>query len=428
MRIPRRAWPLVLLMMVQGARGSADPAPRPFQAAMRAEPCDSVTWTRVSSETWFALCDVVDRTPEGRKLGAAAHKGFLLHHAARAPRLDKLPLVDWESRRAIKGGDVDMDGAVEVRGARLTRRSTGWSGEVRREVWDLSAYPPRLVEITRGGALVWSRGDAPAYPLCTTDMGRRRESCEWARPDCADASLERGGDVPWAGGETVRFRAIPLLSYPTRDDIPSDPFTCATTIGGDKVDVYFGKNPGQTTFEAVADNDDRDDAHRKLVLYLRAHDRSPAPPDKDGVWQGADHWEIWLGAAGTVDAHFRDDKKGYCAARFRDHMQLIVAPHRDGTIEVVNGMRRTKVVPAHATARLGEDGEVVVELTGELYRWGVSGAITVAYSDSLDGKRQDTIIGSSRVAWARPETFGRLGHDALCRAGKLPRVVSLPWN
>lgn len=46
--------------------------------------------------------------------------------------------------------------------------------------------------------------------------------------------------------------------------------------------------------------------------------------------------------------------------------------------------------------------------------WARNGAITLAYSDSLRGTRQDAVLATSPVQAARPETLGRLGNTLLC--------------
>jgi hypothetical protein len=107
-------------------------------------------------------------------------------------------------------------------------------------------------------------------------------------------------------------------------------------------------------------------------------------------------------------------------------VQVIVAQLADGTVEVVNGTPSAKGSIVGASANAGATGELVVELTGTLATWAQDGAITVSYSDSLDGHKQDTLIGSSHVVWGEPESFGRLGRDVLCRVPDAAR--SLPWN
>src|SRR5262249_34832986 len=111
---------------------------------------------------------------------------------------------------------------------------------------------------------------------------------------------------------------------------------------------------------------------------------------------------IWLGHAGDPSPDWRDDQPKYCAALAKDFVQLIIAPHVDGTLELANGAPKSKLSIADASAKTGKDGELIVELTGTLATWARDGSITVSYSDSLDGTKQDTLIGSSHVVWGKP--------------------------
>src|SRR5262249_37779659 len=127
----------------------------------------------------------------------------------------------------------------------------GYSGEITREVWEVGVYPPRLVQTAYGGGAAWSKDDAPSYPTCTMDLDHHRDDCEWDRPSCDDPTADG-----WLG-DKVHFRPIPLK--------------CPAAFGGDVADVYYGKNPKGTVFEAYAEVDGDAD-HLRATLHLHAND------------------------------------------------------------------------------------------------------------------------------------------------------------
>jgi hypothetical protein len=371
--------------------------PAPFAAAVKHD-CKSPTWTRIADDTWFAYCAPSD--PE-----AGTHRGLLFHHAAGAKTFDKLVMFDLEAQHAIKGSDTDIGVMIAVDHKQLSIRTNGYAGDQILETWDLGTTPPRLVKASYGGASAWSSAMAPITHKCTVDLVRHRDRCSWGRPGCTKS--QKPEDI-WDTNDPRDFRSIPLR--------------CPATFGDDKADVYFGKNPRGTTFEAFADQAFQP---TRVTLHLRVKDATPALATKPDAWQPADHWEIWLGHAGDPTANWREDQPKYCAALAKDFVQLIVAAHADGTLELANGAPKSKVSIADATAKAGKDGELIVELTGTLATWASDGSITVSYSDSLDGTKQDTLIGSSHVVWGKPDSFGRLGNDTLCRTAPAPE--QLPW-
>ena len=382
------------LLMITATAHAAPPAP--FAAAVK---CPGIKWTRIAEDTWFAYCAPKD--PE-----AGTHQGFALHHAAGAKTFAKLAMFDLEAQHAIKGSDTDIGVAIAIDHKQLSIRTNGYAGDQILETWDLGVWPPQLRKASYGGGSEWSHALAPIGPKCTVDLEHRRDRCSWGRPGCTKSTNPE--DI-WDTNDPRTFRSIPI--------------GCPAVFGDDKADVYFGKNPRGTTFEAFADEAFQP---TRITLHLRAKDATPNLAAKPDAWQPADHWEIWLGHAGDATASWRDDQPGYCAALAKDFVQLIVAPHADGTFEVANGAPKSKLSIAGAAAHAGKPGEVIVELTGMLATWASDGGLTVSYSDSLDGTKQDTLIGSSRVAWGKPDSFGRLGRDTLCHPTKAAPTPA-PW-
>ena len=418
-----RIWP-ILWIGISSLAHAGPAAPSAFRAAIAREICTSVTWTRISDATWVARCDKIDRTPDGKALSRADHSVLVFHHEPGAATLDQIALFHWTAQQATRGTDMDVGGGVSIHDERMHVEATGFTGGREQEDWDLSVYPPRKTRAQYGNESWWSHASAPASPTCTVDIARRRDDCTWERPSCEDPASE-GWD-----GQPAHHRTVPVVAFLSRAEAPADPFACAAVYGDDRRDVYFGKNPRHTTFEAVGDATG-ESGHHKLTLHLRAHDITPAAATRDASWQASDHWEIWIARAGDPNVDWRDNKPAYCAARKTDYIQLIVTPHQDGTIELANGTPKAKGTLTGVTVRHdapASNGALIVELTGMLEAWATGGAITVAYSDSLDGTKQDTLIGSSRVVWGKPETFGRMGRDLLCHAGAAPAPTTLPWK
>lgn len=315
------------------------------------------------------------------------------------------PLGDYFSHASAPARGFDARGAAHVKGAQVIIEQQHDDGRRSRVVWDLSVVPPRELSVLDGDGLVrYSErcGTDLRYPRCVTDLVAHGSECTEKLPRCLPEPALSDCDDILEPAESLKFTPVPLAPSSA-----TEPWRCGVTVAS----AYYGNNPGHSSFDVVATA--VDETSRQVRLHLRAHDTTPQPTVTRGDWQKRDHYEIWLSDRGTISAAQLDDQAAWCAAKPRV-AQLIVAPHADGTIELDMGRRADRPLLTDLGAEL-EGGELVLTFRkGPLLEWLTSGAVTVAYSDSLAGTRQDTIIGTSRVRFNHAETFGRLLPSSLC--------------
>lgn len=344
---------------------------------------------------WLADCADGDEGERTHALAAIAADGSVT------------PLGRYFSHASVPSRGFDVAGSMRIKGAQLTIDQPGTSGGSERAVWDLNVTPPRKLTVISGGALVRYQercGTELTSPSCTADLVARTTACSEKLPLCPSETPNPDDDCSddiLTPGATLQFTPVPRAPASA-----SDPWRCSVSVDR----PYFGKNPGHSRFDVVASEPD---AAGALQLRVRAHDATPQPTSTRGQWQARDHYEIWLSDRGTITAEQLDDQATWCAAKPRV-AQLIVAPHADGTVELDMGRAADRPLLADVVAAAQGDELVLTFRKGTLRDWLIDGAVTVAYSDSLDGKRQDTLIGTSRVRFNRAETLGRSLPSLLC--------------
>ena len=95
-------------------------------------------------------------------------------------------------------------------------------------------------------------------------------------------------------------------------------------------------------------------------------------------------------------------------------VQIIIAPHADGTMKLFVATRSPPVSWSSDVHARTDGKDLVVELRGALRDWARDGALTLVYSDSTSGTKQDCLLATSSVRLDRAETWGRLGNTLLC--------------
>ncbi len=248
-----------------------------------------------------------------------------------------------------------------------------------------------------------------AEPICTTDWESRRQTCLRDHPDCKRDPTRF---------KQLSYTAIPLHSLLGKART-SDPLACATTIGLEKDDLVAGRNPRKTSFQVVAVQDPQAETMRLLV---KLDDRTPHfARSAEDDWKGKDHFELWLGSdRDDVTCGAQTALVQFCTAlalRWK-LTQQVIAPlegHRDFLVfpsQMKPGPARSPALQVHWLD--GSANTIAIELSGPAYQAAYHGALTLAYVDSLDGKRADTVIGTSPLQSGVAETPGRIGDTALC--------------
>jgi hypothetical protein len=111
-------------------------------------------------------------------------------------------------------------------------------------------------------------------------------------------------------------------------------------------------------------------------------------------------------------------------------VEQVIAPLPDKTFLIFPstmhaGPPRSPYLQAH-----WEGQTLAIDLSGPAYQAAYHGAMTLVYSDSTDGKKPDTLIGTSPLQAGVAETPGRIGDYALCdvvdRPGEETNLVQLP--
>jgi hypothetical protein len=390
-----RALTTTVLAWLSLGAASAAAAPPAVVAAAKAQ-CRHASLRSVGV-TWLADCADGAEGERSHALSAIAADG-------------KVTLLgDYYSHSGAPSQGFDVEGSMHIDVAQVAIEQPGTLGGTQRTVWDLGVAPPRKLRLVTGGALIHYEercGTELTSPRCTADLVALTIACTEKLPVCPTNAPDPNGDCSddiLTPGATLQFTPVPRAPASV-----SDPWRCGVSVDR----PYFGKNAGHSRFDVVATEPSLD----RALLRLRAHDTTPQPTSTRGDWQRHDHYEIWLSDRGTITEAQLQDQAGWCAAKARV-AQLIVAPHADGTVELDMGRAADRPLLADVAAEAKGDELVLTFRKGSLRDWLVDGAVTVAYSDSRDGKRQDTLIGTSRVRFNRAETFGHLLPSLLCPDG-----------
>lgn len=406
----------IAIVLVCASAASAAPAVKPPESLLRAlgeKGCSSVKWTALPAGDQAADCITVTTSKlDGRE---KKHRYYLFKKQADGGfTIQKL--FEYIDSSSIRAKNIPIS-RVKVQGARITLASEDSFGWVHTRTWDVGTNPAALVEEREGGRKICQEGISDysseiAEPLCATDFAKSRTNCAWSHPDCRNDASEV---------KKESYVAIPVLAAGAQE-----PFKCATQVGA-KSDVTFGKNPDGTTFRVVAVDDTKE---KRLRLLARAEDKTPfAVTDAAADWQPRDHFELWL-SDGRVEAACPDvaDLEAFCKAKLEgiQTVQFIIAPLPDGKLRVVQATKKPRMEASEIEA--APDGDrVSITLRGTLYEWAHKGGITLAYSDSQKGKKQDALIATSSLRFNKPETFGRLGDARVCGGkGGDPEAVPVP--
>jgi hypothetical protein len=327
----------------------------------------------------------------------------------------------WSMEKVAEYQDSDeprnhLTHESKVNGNRVTVKATGDFGYSHVRTWDTTSLPARLVEESEGGLRPCQREMALhpgakyanpdiAEPLCTTNWETLRQTCVRDHPDCKrDATRFH----------KISYTAIPLHSVLGKGRT-ADPFACATTVGLDKEDLVAGRNPNKTSFKVVGIHDPQAETLRILVrLDDKTAELANSVADD---WRAKDHWELWLGSdRDDVNCGAQMALVQFCTElRLRWKLaQQIIVPLANKSFLVFPsnlppGPPRSPALQVH-----WEGKTLSIDLSGAAYQAAHHGALTLVYSDSLDGKKADTLIGTSPLQSGVAEAPGRVGDYALC--------------
>jgi hypothetical protein len=398
------------------APAPAPPAPPPplLGQKLAEADCAAPQWTNLPGESWLADC----ASPDPRRPGARMHRLFAFHRAGGdKARSDKASYGMQKLVEYPEPDDSRPKTRVELRahGTRVALTVSTEFGSVHARTWELAALPAALVEESEGGnkpcreamALHGAQGFANAdmaEARCTTDFVKKRQSCVRDHPECRKdpTRLYR-----------LSYVAIPMHSN-TAKLRGHDLWSCATTIGLEKEDVVAGDNGKQTTFQIVGEEDV---AAEWVRFHLRIADKTPHFADPSGKdWQASDHLEIYLASdRDDVTCGERALLDEYCKAlllRFK-MSELVVAPLADHKSFLIFPSTMKPSPPRSPSVQARWEGQtLVLELRGPAFQSAHQGALTFAYSDSVDGKRQRALIAMSPIS----DAPGRVGDYALCDA------------
>lgn len=383
---------------------AASPAARPpavLQQAAAALGCASIAWSTWRGGWW---ADCASTEPSTRDGQLTLHR-YVAFRRLPGGKFAMEQITESRTTDSPRAKSPRTETVVQHEG-RVIHEARTESGYLRRRIWDLTTTPARLIEERDGGGKLCRDGfsrysSGVVRRSCTTDYAARRQRCTAPQPSC------RREPVTIA---TPSYTAIPVhaAGAELRD---SDLFRCATQIGDHPEDLVAGKNPRRTWFQVVAVDDA---AAATLTLHLRIHDATPQPARNDS-WFARDHFELWLaGPRSELACDDTADLAGYCQRNPAALGTIAVAVRSDGNVHVALA---TGAPPASWSSDLrarADGADLLVEVTGALRDWARDGSITIAYSDSLRGTRQDAIVATSPMRADRPETLGRLGDTLLC--------------
>jgi len=384
------------------AASPRDQPPRALQHTATALGCASLAWSAWRGG-WWADCV---RSETSARDGAVTVHRYLAFHRKDDGQFAMETIVETRATDSLRIKSPRFE-TVTQRDGRVVQEVRAESGYVHRRIWNLSTNPASLLEEREGGGRICRAGfsnqsSEVVHPLCITDYVLHRQRCIVQQPACRDRVKV----------VTTRYTAIPVHTA-AADLRDPDLFRCAAEIGARPEDLVSGKNSGRAVFDVVAVDDA---AAATLTLHLRVADAT-LQPASDAGWLVRDHWELWL-ASQRADLACDDtaDLPGYCqrTQAALDAIDLVIAPRGDGTIQVVPAAGAAPASWASDVHANSDGKELLVELSGALRDWARDGAITVAYSDSIRGTRQDAVIATSPVRPDRPETLGRLGDTLLC--------------
>lgn len=268
-----------------------------------------------------------------------------------------------------------------------------WKGN---ESVDIGLTPPRVVQTK--GFYYNSLQRCPSEDRETTNDGFTT-SVTWRRATC-----ELPGDD--ACTKYFDYQAIPQVKLPADFEREgwktTDLGACAIVIDGGKGRGFltFGKTGG------AADAEMRIVMSEARVLYVEVRDDHFTEPAKPSAWAKADHLEIW--SARSADSYMFG-----CGTRTEKPTQWgvaasVIAP---GVFLGVRGddkgLEDARPLPIGTTARSAG----VMRFQVRLPPWDTKEdleALTIAYSDSDDGKSQKSLIATSKLVFGRLETLGRV--------------------
>jgi hypothetical protein len=310
------------------------------------------------------------------------------------------PAADWPSELKVNGDVVryELDGQDVP---------STWVGMTWAEI---GLAPPRLIA---DGASYWNRMQRCPQETVTRREAGFSENVAWRMAArCSDDSESCTAEGALA------YLAVPRVKLPAAYEgggwRSTELGSCAAAIDGSKDHgfVAFGKTGGP------ADASMRVVLSEGRVLYIDLRDDRFTSSEQ---WAKADHLEIW---GGSSAATYMDG----CDAPADKPTQWGIAV-ADAAVFV--GSRGTHERPL-PTAERAESGGVVhlrVQLPPVAPADPLE-ALTVAYSDSDDGKAQKSIIATSKVVFGRRETLGRItgvvGATCMMKTGRLIAVRTRP--
>ena len=244
----------------------------------------------------------------------------------------------------------------------------------------------------------------------------------WPVADCATAprgsasakrTAARDGGFPPAGAapahKKVRALLIPRVSLPpayVHDGWrTTSPGECSALVEGGPHGFVIHGRTGKATDASM-----RVVLSREDVLFVELRDDRWV--DAATNWTKEDHLEVWMGE-GSVSGYGQ-----HCGGQAAGARQWGIRL-ADGT--VFPGLGSPAGLSGVETARTGRVTRLKIPLVVE--RAAGLGRLTVAYSDSDDGKRQKRLIATSQFESGRAETLGDLwevdpGQAACADSGK----------
>jgi hypothetical protein len=309
------------------------------------------------------------------------------------------------------------DDDVEVGKNRLTHGQSGGSFERWAHTLVLRLSPLTLLEESDSVTLSVGSGESSDKWSWETFQGRS----EWSAPLCGPDGEPKEDDD--AKDRSFSYTSLPQLQLEPAFTAGGWKTTalgaCAARVdsGGKAGFVVFGEpsKANDARFSAVLDS--------AGALYLEIEDDVLVGPS--AKWLADDHVELWLAAQRP------EQQEHHCLGPVKAKPQQWAIRVSDGQVFPAYGNPSAAAIKAEIAPRAqGAPGPVRVRI--QLPKgWE---ALTVAYSDGDDGRKQKRIIATSALELRDTRSLGLVKSikpgEAVCRvnAGRLEPVVKDVWS
>lgn len=298
-------------------------------------------------------------------------------------------------------GERETGTMVEFGANRLTVTTSHWDrlGEERRDKDEYQLSPLWLLEDTYVSYTDSSGRDEGSFDLRMLEGFYRTSSVVCAAEQGGDDSDDDYGDSYEEAPEFVEYEylSLPNVRLPEAykrgawRDVAID--SCGVTLEGGSAGFIIHGTPtgaadGAMDGELRAILDDR--------LYVEVEDDHWITTDQANAWYLADHLEIWL-LADTTDFYecYADGK------RSKNLLQWGVTVG-SGKVVPAYGKPGQPLVVEHRPPGKGQPARFAITLPEDVN----TSHITLVYSDSDDGKRQEYLLATSEFRFGHAQFLG----------------------